>query len=291
MSTECEHEVGGRGATGPVARSVPGRLSVLAHSHPVAASRERGRRLLRLPVDRRAVPRHRRWGRGRPRPLVSDPDGGHVRGPSGGLEHACASAGRTGRAPEPRLAVFRSARPRPSGPLHRQPCSMDAWTCGADGSATSTPATRPPLLRRRDRWRSQSLGATGTLLGVDREPAYGEVELPVSAGDRLVLVTDGFLEARNPTDEPFGAERLGGRCRRLRQLIDSAVRRRRRARCRRVQRGTAARGRPDRHGGRLPVDGLAAAPARDGPLADAGQSENAGDNLNEGPGDDLSVSR
>jgi phosphoserine phosphatase RsbU/P len=58
----------------------------------------------------------------------------------------------------------------------------------------------------------------GMLLGASEEPALGGWSLYLSAGDAIVLYTDGVTEARSPTGEFFGDERLaelGERCARL----------------------------------------------------------------------------
>jgi len=66
----------------------------------------------------------------------------------------------------------------------------------------------PPLLLRKGSGRVEQLPATGTLIGIDNVTVYEEAQLEVSRGDRLVLVTDGILEARNPAGEQFGLERV-----------------------------------------------------------------------------------
>jgi len=45
-------------------------------------------------------------------------------------------------------------------------------------------------------------------LGIEPESGYEGVRLELAAGDRLVMVTDGLLEATSPTGEPFGEEGL-----------------------------------------------------------------------------------
>ena len=52
------------------------------------------------------------------------------------------------------------------------------------------------------------LRAGGTVLGVFPDATYEEGHEPIVAGDRLVLFTDGVVEARNPADEEFGEDRL-----------------------------------------------------------------------------------
>jgi sigma-B regulation protein RsbU (phosphoserine phosphatase) len=76
-------------------------------------------------------------------------------------------------------------------------------------------AGHPPLLL----WRASTGGASevmqnGLLLGHFPEETYSVLVLPVEAGDKAVLYTDGILEASNPLDEMFGADRF-------KQLLES----------------------------------------------------------------------
>ncbi len=45
-------------------------------------------------------------------------------------------------------------------------------------------------------------------LGMKEDSEYGERTLQLNAGDTLLLLTDGFTEAMNPTREQFGTERI-----------------------------------------------------------------------------------
>jgi sigma-B regulation protein RsbU (phosphoserine phosphatase) len=65
----------------------------------------------------------------------------------------------------------------------------------------------PPILVRAD-GTVVRLTEGGMVLGVFRESEYEEAEVTFGAGDRLVLVTDGIIEARNIHDEEFGEDRL-----------------------------------------------------------------------------------
>ncbi len=70
-------------------------------------------------------------------------------------------------------------------------------------------AGHPPLLL----WRASTRGTSevmqnGLFLGHFPEETYSVLQLPVGAGDKAVLYTDGILEARNPSDEMFGADRF-----------------------------------------------------------------------------------
>jgi serine phosphatase RsbU (regulator of sigma subunit) len=64
-----------------------------------------------------------------------------------------------------------------------------------------------PLVRRAD-GRVETLGATGTLLGVVPEPALPDSQGELLPGDLLLLYTDGVIEVRRGRKEIFGAEDL-----------------------------------------------------------------------------------
>jgi sigma-B regulation protein RsbU (phosphoserine phosphatase) len=51
-------------------------------------------------------------------------------------------------------------------------------------------------------------GAPNRVLGWFDDPGYSETVTDLGPGDRLVLFTDGFLEAKAPSGELFGEERL-----------------------------------------------------------------------------------
>jgi serine phosphatase RsbU (regulator of sigma subunit) len=54
----------------------------------------------------------------------------------------------------------------------------------------------------------REIGKNGLVLGFTQGVAYDELELPIEAGDRLLLYTDGLIEAANATDDLFGLERV-----------------------------------------------------------------------------------
>jgi sigma-B regulation protein RsbU (phosphoserine phosphatase) len=68
----------------------------------------------------------------------------------------------------------------------------------------STAAHPPPLLWRRGKQALEVLGATGLLLGVRANEAYADSKFSFDVGDRLLLYTDGLLEAENAAGESFG---------------------------------------------------------------------------------------
>jgi sigma-B regulation protein RsbU (phosphoserine phosphatase) len=65
----------------------------------------------------------------------------------------------------------------------------------------------PPFLIRHNGSVSR-LSEGGMVLGVLGQAQYAETEIAFEAGDRLVLVTDGFTEASNAEYEEFGEQRL-----------------------------------------------------------------------------------
>jgi phosphoserine phosphatase RsbU/P len=68
----------------------------------------------------------------------------------------------------------------------------------------STAAHPPPLLWQRGKQVLEVLGATGLLLGVRPNEAYADSKFSFDVGDRLLLYTDGLLEAENAAGESFG---------------------------------------------------------------------------------------
>ena len=78
-----------------------------------------------------------------------------------------------------------------------------AWF-GADGGVVLANAGHlPPYLN------SQEIDLPGGLpLGVTPDVSYEEVALYLHPGDRLLLLSDGVVEARRPSGEIFGFERV-----------------------------------------------------------------------------------
>jgi serine phosphatase RsbU (regulator of sigma subunit)/HPt (histidine-containing phosphotransfer) domain-containing protein len=77
------------------------------------------------------------------------------------------------------------------------------------GTANYAGAGHPPLLL----WRKKS-GSTaevlenGLMLGPSPDSTYSQITWPLESGDKIVLFTDGIVEARNPAGEEFGMNRL-----------------------------------------------------------------------------------
>ncbi|MGH9495981.1 MAG: PP2C family protein-serine/threonine phosphatase, partial [Candidatus Sulfotelmatobacter sp.] len=65
----------------------------------------------------------------------------------------------------------------------------------------------PPLLIRAD-GTSGELGATGAVLGQFPDWNYEQADAPLGSGDRLVMFTDGLVEACSAHEECFGEEKL-----------------------------------------------------------------------------------
>lgn len=62
----------------------------------------------------------------------------------------------------------------------------------------------PPLLWRAATQTIEPLAAGSIVLGLLENAVYGATEVPIEPGDRLILYTDGLLEAQNPQAEWFG---------------------------------------------------------------------------------------
>ena len=70
-------------------------------------------------------------------------------------------------------------------------------------------AGHPPMLLWRDSAGTvDEVCENGLVLGQFPEALYQTVQLPFGAGDRAVLYTDGVLEARSPSKEQFGTDRI-----------------------------------------------------------------------------------
>jgi len=85
-------------------------------------------------------------------------------------------------------------------------CILDS----RDGTLAYTNAGHnPPILIRRDGERLR-LKEGGAVLGALPDWMYESGRARLGAGDRLLLFTDGLIEARSPADEEFGEARLLG---------------------------------------------------------------------------------
>jgi phosphoserine phosphatase RsbU/P len=70
-------------------------------------------------------------------------------------------------------------------------------------------AGHPPLvLRDRSAGNTREVTENGLFLGSFPKATYSAVEMPFGEGDWAVLYTDGVLEATDPSEQEFGADRL-----------------------------------------------------------------------------------
>ena len=69
------------------------------------------------------------------------------------------------------------------------------------------PGHNPPLLVRTDE-RCEELNAGGAVLGQFPNWIYQDGEVDMGSGDKLLLFTDGLVEAGNGNQEAFGEENL-----------------------------------------------------------------------------------
>ena len=83
------------------------------------------------------------------------------------------------------------------------------------GTVKYAGAAHPPLLWWQSKTgRSAEYVENGLMLGPFSDPQYSETTLSLQRGDKIVLITDGVIEARNSSDEEFGM-------RSLREIVDS----------------------------------------------------------------------
>jgi serine phosphatase RsbU (regulator of sigma subunit) len=68
----------------------------------------------------------------------------------------------------------------------------------------------PPLHFEAKTGRVRDLLAQGFMLGIMPDEVYGEREVALEPGDKLLFYTDGLVEARNEIGELFGTHRLTG---------------------------------------------------------------------------------
>jgi phosphoserine phosphatase RsbU/P len=85
--------------------------------------------------------------------------------------------------------------------LVRLRCAGGRWS-----ASISCAGHPPPVLARGGEARFARV--TGDLLGVKYAPSFGESVEELAPGDVMVLYTDGVTEARRPSGEFFGEERL-----------------------------------------------------------------------------------
>ncbi|MFZ0522061.1 MAG: SpoIIE family protein phosphatase [Candidatus Acidiferrales bacterium] len=70
-------------------------------------------------------------------------------------------------------------------------------------------AGHPPMLVwRKSTGNASQLLENGLVMGQFEEATYDSLQMPIEAGDRFVLYTDGILETSNPAQEEFGTDRF-----------------------------------------------------------------------------------
>ncbi len=68
--------------------------------------------------------------------------------------------------------------------------------------------TRQVLLLRRNSQEVIQLAENGLFIGPFPQATYSNVSVPFQSGDKLLLYTDGILEATAPDGQEFGQRRL-----------------------------------------------------------------------------------
>ena len=78
-------------------------------------------------------------------------------------------------------------------------------------TASYAGAAHPPfLLWKQKTERASECVENGLMLGPFPDPDYSATTFPLERGDRMVLVTDGIIEAKDSSDNEFGMQRLKG---------------------------------------------------------------------------------
>jgi phosphoserine phosphatase RsbU/P len=77
------------------------------------------------------------------------------------------------------------------------------------GAISYAGAGHPPiLLWRKSTGAACQLLENGLVMGQFEEATYDSLQVPIEAGDRFVLYTDGIVETNNPAQEEFGTARF-----------------------------------------------------------------------------------
>ncbi len=85
-----------------------------------------------------------------------------------------------------------------------------AYICldAAGGTLSYAGAGHPPLVVARGRGGVEAVKSNGLMMGVLEDAPYQAVTVTIEPGDRLLLHTDGIVEAFNEKEEDYGDERL-----------------------------------------------------------------------------------
>jgi len=81
------------------------------------------------------------------------------------------------------------------------------WLDTEAGKALYSAAGHPPLLCWRE-GNIERIESNGLLIGVRPDSDYPVCEIPLNAGDRFLLYTDGIIEPENAAGDPFGDQKL-----------------------------------------------------------------------------------
>ena len=81
------------------------------------------------------------------------------------------------------------------------------WLDTENGKAWYSAAGHPPLLRLRE-GKLERIESNGLLFGVIPDPDFPVCDLPIHAGDRFLLYTDGLIEPENANSDSFGVRKL-----------------------------------------------------------------------------------
>jgi phosphoserine phosphatase RsbU/P len=81
------------------------------------------------------------------------------------------------------------------------------WIDTERGKAWYSAAGHPPLLRWRE-GKLERIESNGLLFGVIEDPEYPVRELTIRTGERLLLYTDGLIEAQHGSGEFFGDRKM-----------------------------------------------------------------------------------
>jgi sigma-B regulation protein RsbU (phosphoserine phosphatase) len=115
------------------------------------------------------------------------------------------------------LAVLNAAFCRVTLPEDFATMALLHFTPGSPAAAYAS-AGHEPVFLVHSTGRTEDLKATGFPIGVQSPSTWEGRTLNVEPGDRLIMLTNGLVETKNPAGEPYGRDRL------LADLIDLRTR-------------------------------------------------------------------
>jgi sigma-B regulation protein RsbU (phosphoserine phosphatase) len=141
--------------------------------------------------------------------LVADVSGHGVPAALNASMVKMALAAQHGRADRP-AAVLTGMNETLCGRLAGQPVTAAyLFIDGRAGLIRYAAAGHPPMLHlARRNLEVREVEKNGLILGFAPDTRYEELEEVLEAGDRLLLYTDGLVEATNSSDDVFGVERV-----------------------------------------------------------------------------------